>query len=259
MSGNAAGGSFLFTSDGRAVIGILPLSEQYHHPGGIQALGSVVAVGTDQFQGSDSEVRFFDFRDPRAPQELKHLKIFRKIQRAESVGWVRIPQGPMAGRILLVAGSRQTRELTFYRSTGVDLFNLETRFEKIADWEGPHAPKRLPNYQALNLVAQCDGKIFLIGTIKRRLFFDLLPWGGEDYLDLLEVAIDPAAPQPEVSFRRVQHRTFKLTQANLSAGGGILYDEREHRFTLLATDFWPRTAGEGRKLTLEQLGPSAPE
>lgn len=270
LSGNAGGGSYLYavrmgTQPDRGewtrnvacsgkrcqvpgddeMISVTHLSAKYHHPGGIQAFGDIVAVGVDYKHGKPSFVRFFDYKDPARPRELIHARIFRKNLKADAVAITRVPSGWHKGKLLVVVHSNRAEQLDFYLSNGSDLRDPSLRFELHASWRAKARHMKLPHYQAIHLVAQCDGALYLFGTIKTKPFFGL-PWGGKDWLHAYQVELDafdadrdPVTGNPNPFLIRTDEKHFKLKTSYFSAGAGVFVDPWDGALRVYATDYWP--------------------
>ena len=288
MSGNASGGSYLYVAQMQSqaedslwksnvkckgstcsipskdmIYKIVHLSKKYDHPGGIQSVGDFVVVGTDISinDSKGSEVRFFDLRDPNNPNELTHLKISREGRlRTDAVAAIKLRGGRHDG-LYLVAAMALKAKITFYLSTHTNLLDPQNRFEKYADWNAkdnfkPH------DFQAIQLVQQCDGELYLIGAYKSKPLFGL-PWGGKDWLDTFTVRLDvhgykydaeTGNPVPWIEPYKNLHMTLK--QSFFTAGAGVYVDEQTQKLAAYATDYWPlNPAIRDTTLRFEQFSP----
>jgi len=233
MSGNARDGAFLYIASGRQneFARVIQLDGEFPHPGGIQAVGSLVAVGTDNDQGP-SLVRFIDVAVPKEPRELHHLNIARSFADAEEVGITRLIDGPMKGRYALVVGASDNTRLTFYLSNQANLESPQTRFEMLAEWKQGPGKKTLPNYQALQFVTQCDGQLFLVGSFKTSFIF------GDDYLDVYR--LDLPKGKSEIKMTQVLRKHMICNHCSLRAGGGLFIEPTNGDLHFYGTGFWTR-------------------
>lgn len=279
MSGNARGGAYLYVgkmgslspdggwssnaecspdSEGKprcstpeedSLSSIVHLSREFGHPGGLQSVGSLVAVGVDRGANKPSQIRFIDVSRPEAPLELHHLRIERTIHRAETVGATRILSGPRAGHYLVVVGAAKTRHLTFYLSSRTDLIDPENRFEEASFWTKGTDGVKLPNYQAVQLLTQCDGEVFLLGT---RGAHRVLRKG---YIDVHRLSFGDTRNFP--SIEPATRKRLDCKTCYLDAGAGVHVDKGSGLLRYYSTDYWPR--GRNRPdaaLRFEEFGPS---
>jgi hypothetical protein len=167
------------------------LSPPLRHAGGIQLLGDFLAVGVeDNQQKTRSEVQFWNVAEPARPVILPHLTIRRqgapKEQTAGAVGLV-----ARAADHLLVVANWDSRALDFYVSNGKPLADTACRFDLALSWHDRLAektgwkPDRLFGaYQAINLLADSQGGLFLIGFQTSAV--------GADIADLFSVDLNAA-------------------------------------------------------------------
>lgn len=262
LSGNADGGSYLYVvqmgtqpPSGRwlasstnlakdTVLQVIPLCSSLSHPGGMQSVGRIVAVGIDTEQGRPSEVRFFDFNDPLLPVELGHLTIRRQSLRAESIALTKLATGPNRGRYLAAVSAEQTGKLTFYLSSSPDLLDPMTRFELYSTFRKSPLLS-LPNHQAIQFLNQCDGKLFVLGSYKSAPLLGL-PWGGKDRLELYSVDLlpfmaetDPETGNPRPRLDPLRSKHMRCDSCFFSAGGGVYVESNTRDLKFYSTDFWP--------------------
>lgn len=288
MSGNADGGSYLYVAQMKSqpeegfwksnvkcngskcaspakdmIYKIINLSRKYVHPGGIQSVGDFVVVGTDMAinKSKGSEVRFFDLRNPNDPRELTHLKIKREgTLRTDAVAALKLRGGRHDGHYLVAAMALRSK-ITFYLSTHTNLLDVDNRFEKYADWNSKDNFTPY-DYQAIQLVQECGGEIYLVGTFKTKPLFGL-PWGGKDWLDTFTVRLDvhgykydpeTGNPVPWIEPYRNLHMTLK--HSLFTAGGGVYVDSQTQKLLAYSTDYWPLNARKrDTVLKFEQFAP----
>jgi hypothetical protein len=185
-----------FPSDGR--------SPPLRHAGGIQLAGDVLAVGLEDNQlKTRSEIQFWNVARPGQPVQLPHLTIRRsgapEDKTAGAVGIVK-----RKNDYLVAAGNWDSRAIDFYTSNGKPLDDPLCRFELAVRWRDDAADKKdwqpdkvFGEYQALNLAADANENLFLIGPHT----------GGNDVVDLF--AIDLRA-QPDKLLRKLASKSMRL-------------------------------------------------
>ena len=198
----------VFPGDGR--------SPPLRHAGGIQLLGNLLVVGLeDNQQKTRSEIQFWNVAKPEQPVQLKHLTIRRsgvpKDKTAGAVGIVKREKDH-----LLAVANWDSRAIDFYASNGKPLDDPNCRFELEVRWRAASAEKEnwqpdkvYGKYQALNLIADAEQNLFLIGPHTA---------SGKDFLDLF--AIDMRA-EPNRLLRKLKSKRIQLPLSNhfLYAGG----------------------------------------
>ena len=172
----------------------------YAHAGGMQALGQVVAVGLEEATMGGiptSKVVFVNAANPGSPGWIS-AEVTRD-STSGNVGMAKLGDGTY----LLMVGNYNSRQLTFYQSTGTDIFNPGV-FNTVATIANPYPQ----NWQSSQLVTQCDGALFVVAS------------GTGGTIDgLLRVArIDPYLGY----FTGVAYKTLQQSHAygELGAGGG---------------------------------------
>lgn len=130
------------------------------HAGGIQALGSVLAVPYEHKQGQ-SRVVLYDVADPVRPRILYELDRSdvpapSEPGHASAVALTRLADG----RLLMIVGVRSSSVLDIYVSNHADLAAPELRFIRVGTLEDAIEGR----FQSHNLVTQCDGTLYLVGA-----------------------------------------------------------------------------------------------
>ena len=188
----------------------------YMHPGGVQAVGDLLVIGTEDPinnpGASDATVLFVDVRDPENPEFLGQLDIEDAGDDAGSdpVGLTVVKDGDGNQRYLLVtAGGPANKEVRFYRSPVItepfaldpDNWELVRRSGYVTittcmggsylvdsprNWPIGTGPFDTGQHQMFGLVRQgdLDGPLFLIGG--RRSGAVVNPLANE-YLDIYRV------------------------------------------------------------------------
>ena len=130
------------------------------HAGGIQALGSVLAVPYEHKQG-ESRVVLYDVADPARPRILYELDRSDVPEpsapgHASAVALARLADG----RLLMIVGVRSSKVLDIYVSNHADLSEPGLHFTRVGTLEDAIEGR----FQSHNLVTQCDGTLFFVGA-----------------------------------------------------------------------------------------------
>lgn len=134
----------------------------YWHSGGIQILGNILAVPVEEWKKLKiARIHFFDFSDVLNPKELPIFIDIPKTK-AGAVLFYRFPDGKY------LVGSYDEITINFYFSKTENLFDgfeLKPRFsfEPKKFNIGERKPFKF-GAQAVNLISQCDGKLFMVLT-----------------------------------------------------------------------------------------------
>jgi hypothetical protein len=187
-------------------------SPPLRHAGGIQLLDNVLVVGLeDNQQKTRSEIQFWDVAAPDKLVRLDHLTIRRAGEaKDKTAGAVGIVQ--RAKDHLLAVANWDSRAIDFYASNGKALADGACRFAFHVRWQDASAEKSAwrPDavfgaYQAVNLVSDADGKLFLIGlhTARDKDFVDLfaLDMNQKPEQLLQKLAAKPMRLEPGGHFR----------------------------------------------------------
>jgi hypothetical protein len=197
------------------------------HAGGIQAMGSAVAVPVEREgePNGPSAVYFFDVGDPSGPPRRTGPVLRRSGTAAGTASLARLADG----RLLLAVGGWSARPVDLYVSrdvfTGLDALELLhlDRVEKATLEQGTWGA-----YQSLNFVTECDtGRLYLIG---------LYHSAGEDRAHLHAFEND-ALGTARIRLSNAKRLLTSLwggdvgssprpslTQANAKAAGGVYID-----------------------------------
>lgn len=148
-------------SNGDGVTASVLLSEgmsEYFHPGGFQAVGSIVFAGFDNRQESIVEV--WDVSDPTAPTRMRRLDPdLTQRHRALALGVV---TGPHGEYLLAVQGNEGVVYFYLERDAGPRLvFDSAGVFDPGA--RSPGFRMQWQSYTGFNLVAETGGKFYLVG------------------------------------------------------------------------------------------------
>lgn len=162
----------------------------WHHAGGMQILGDILAVPLENKVGVDSEIGkvvFFDVSQPESPVELP-VSLELSSHEAGVVGLTRLGDG----RFLLVVTWGDNKTVEFYRSNGNDFkapgfaFTLHDTWSSTEVKNSAHGwPTGKTSYQGLTLVNQTDGRLFMVGGRNTSAIVPVVI--GEDRLGLYEI------------------------------------------------------------------------
>ncbi len=185
----------------------------FDHAGGMQAIGSVLAVPYEDHRAS-SRVVLYDVRDPARPARL-HVLDRSDVRppsnpgQASSTGIAKLADG----RYLLVVGVKSSKILDFYVSTTTSLRDPALRFV----WFHTRSGGLVGGFQSLNFVTQCDGTLFLVGTHNTSL---PPPQLGDDHVHWYRVSLSGST----VSLEQVGERHAYCHACNFAAAAGVYTD-----------------------------------
>jgi hypothetical protein len=221
-----------FLEDG--VIVQVPRLPEFHHAGGMQALGNFLAVGVERSDVRDpvtheivepgaSLALFYDLSDPRSPRkldtEIDHTDL------ANAAGAL-IMGRLLDGRILVGIGRGDSAVIDFYVSGGTELEGAV--FAHFDTWSKGELRTDIGDddfgdYQSVNLVTQCDGTLFLVGTHQNG-------FSGQDFADTfrLENGTGNDVVITKVASRHLVCDDIGEQQCNLDAAGGVYLDPEGH-------------------------------
>jgi hypothetical protein len=198
----------------------------YTHAGGLQASGNLLAVPLESSpSGENGRVVFYDMATPWSPVRLPVS------QSGQTMGVGTASLAKLSdGRFLLILGRANANTLEFYRSTDVDLRSAAAGFVPLDTWSEGELRSTLGdwefgNYQNLDLVTQCDGSLFLVGT-------HLNSYNGEDWIDLFRlteeygqaVLTKVAKKHLYCGYPSPGYDSGTNRQCNLDAAGGVYVD-----------------------------------
>lgn len=186
------------------VVESVVISTEYNHPGGMQAIGKYLFVGSDGNIGHGRNTALFTLWDMTKNLAQPDNPVFGfelPGQNANSVGIVRLEDG----RYLMVRALLDARELEFYisRSSNIEENESELWWELWDWWHFGELQTELGNnkewadlscgdipfighaagYQNTNLVTDCrDGRLYLIASHGR-----CPAGGGGDFVDVFRI------------------------------------------------------------------------
>lgn len=224
---------------GDSVIAELPMEPGLRHAGGIQAIGPLLLVPYDG--GGGSRVVIYDMADPAHPERVTHLDHGdvgppSDPDQAASVGVVRLADG----RYLLVVGVHSSKWLDVYVTRQPSL-RAPGGFERVAAAKGP----AVGGFQNLNLVAQCDGTIYLVGAHNTAF---PPPSLGHDHLHWYRLTADGRG----LLLEEEGEVRMKCERCNYGAGGGV-YVDPARRLVVYGVEFW--SSGGRPRVSVEEFSP----
>jgi len=200
------------------------IDEKEEHPGGIQVMGNILAVG------AGDEVHFYDLADPPNPVHLgpddpdAHdgvgFTIYREGLSGSSTSMAKLADG----RYMLVVSNTDADPLTFYISNQPDDLDLSEGFSIFEVWKGDELDDHdWSAYQSINLVTDChQGELYLIGTHNTgKIFF------GKDFADLFRVDYKEDTNDIEITKESKLHTYCDYRgkkHCNFDAAGGVYVD-----------------------------------
>ena len=186
----------------------------FDHAGGIQALGTLLAVPNEQKDAHATRIEFFDVSNPPTP--LLSSILFRSGLVSDEAGAVALTR-LQDGKLLMAVGRVESFWIDFYVSNGT---TPGSGWQHLYSWHRSALFSNISNrnygdYQNLNFVTRCgDGALYLVGMHQDG---DL--WGA-DFVDLFRVTWNGHLRQ--ASLLKVANRQLSCDgQCNLDASGGV--------------------------------------
>jgi hypothetical protein len=222
-----------------AVVRVIALDRGLWHPGGISALGDVLAVGLDG--NGPSRVMFFHMADPENPTRFPARADIQRPSRAKSsaVALAKIPDRGYLCAVWWEDGDADPEgRIDFHVSRGTDL--RDGFLDEWVRWEfdqalGDDRPE--PRYQSVNFVTADDmdagdGRIrlYLIGTENDAAGAPVQ--NGRNWADLFEVLVDPAifgdpaGHEPRLTLRKSKEFHAPREYCNFDAAAGVYVSRR---------------------------------
>jgi hypothetical protein len=205
------------------IAAVVPHETGFDHAGGMQLAGNVLAVPFEG--GGASKVVLYDLATPLAPvrlaNEVDHTSLAAE---AGTASLAKLADG----RFLLIIGRADANILDFYVSRGTDV--RTTGFDRFDTWDEDELESELcdddddcdeefGNYQNVNLLPQCDGGLYLVGTHKNSIT-------TEDFIDLYRIENGSGAEVRIVKVAK-HHLTCGyggVNHCDFDAAGGIYVD-----------------------------------
>jgi len=211
-------------------------SPPLRHGGGIQLVGDILVIGVEDNQlKTRSEIQFWNVANPQELVQLKHLTIRRrgepKDKTAGAVGMVQRENDH-----LLAVANWDSRAIDFYVTNGKRLddpqcqFSLDTRWQvDVADKSDWQPDQTYGAYQSINLVADTNGNLYLIGFQTDA--------GNKDLVDLFSI---DATRAPSHRLRKLASKHIQLQGENrFRFSGGIWIDQNSLGILSSERDFGP--------------------
>ena len=223
------------------VVAELPGEAGLTHGGGLQVVGNILGMPLDGKGGS--RVVLYDIKTPEAPRRLAVLDHTdaqppSDPHQAANVGITRLKDG----RYLLVIGVHSSKVLDFYVSTTTSLRDSALAFVRLAT----ETSGVVRGFQSLNLVTQCDGAIYLVGTHNTAI---PPPSMGKDFVRWYRL-VSPGAGR--VQFESPGSKHLQCRRCNFGAGGGLYLDAHGG---LLVYGVEHLNSGPGHSVVVEEFGP----
>jgi hypothetical protein len=219
------------------VIRVVDIDEKNWHAGGIQAVGSIVAIPV-YGSAPGSEIRFFDFENPEEPVELADIRLIKPDIAAKAVAMTRLPNDHFIvmvwdDRVLDFHYSHTTDILAGFRKRPVRVHNetVEGTFQP-----GGGGQSGRGSYQSINFVRDTTGAIYFVAGRNKEKASPT--FHGDDILDLYKVWWpDQFGEEVRIQFVKQKKMYCYNQQANFGAGIGIYVDDEQHMF-LYSSSHW---------------------
>lgn len=217
------------------IVRVVPQDWGYDHGGGLQSVGHFLAVPLEA--SGKSKVIFYSLANPEQPVRLHELdhSVVNGVGGIGEAGTASVTK-LADGRYLLIIGRRDTNALDLYLSSSADLaapgfqyFGTWTRSRGVSSTIGDFTWGK---YQSVNLVNQCDGTLFLVGTHNN----GDIAW--QDWADLYRLSVDEASRGiglTKVAKKRIYCGYNGTNHCNLDAAAGV-YVAPDQSLMLYATE-----------------------
>jgi hypothetical protein len=250
------------------VVGTGWISNDQPHPGGIQVMGDILAVGTG------NTVRFYDLADPLPDGQPGEA--LGELDRGDKTGSTTSLAQLYDGSFLLAVSTSDAKSLDFYTADFIG-----SGFQHFYEWE-PSGDDLVSDdrffydwdaFQSLNFVTDCsNGRLYLVGTsnLNKTASSIWIPyqwpwtWGevkywpdGQEWASLYEVRKEA----DRVILTKVAEREFdcriawqagRKKQCNFDAAAGV-YVDPNHQLYLYATEH--ASGGPGNTVKLTEFRP----
>jgi len=214
----------------------------FNHPGGIQTIGSYVAVPV--YNGV-AEVHFYNYKQGFEPAACPDIKI-EKANRAYSVGITNISNEEGEFYILAVGVDSGGKRFDFYRSAPLNrpIDHNECYFKRLGRWEF----EELSYPNSISLIADEGETIYFLGLHTSGIKGDL--GIGEDWVDLYRVDMDESEQPTRIKLTKLAnfHATCREGPAFRWGGSALVKTETELR--LFACERQPQQRGAVIRLNM---------
>ncbi|HWM94883.1 MAG TPA: hypothetical protein VN493_29280 [Thermoanaerobaculia bacterium] len=194
------------------VVSTIPVPDGFHHGGGMQAAGGIVALPVEEGPGN-GRILLYDFNSGLTSTPF--ATIVGLNGEAGTASLVKLA----GGNHMLILGQSHANRLEVFRSTSSDIrspWNQWNRVDVWESWEMGGAP--WGDFQNLNFVTDCnDGQLYLIGT-------HLDGFSGalhDDYARLYRVHTNGHMQLEHISSRHFYCSNDGSRECNFDASGGI--------------------------------------
>lgn len=225
-----------------------PHVPSYEHAGGFQLNGTVMAVPYEEDR--KSRIYFYLIDDPENPVKLSE-EVIRPHDSAGTASLTKLEDD----HFLLIVGGRHATTLDFYISQSKNILSPKFPKKPLMRWDKsmpilstlPDGDVGYYSYQNLNLITQCDGTLYLIGS-------DYYIPGNQDRLDLFRLnVIDETTIQlTKVGKKALVCDDFDEMQCDFDAAGGA-YIDPEGRLYYYATE--AKNDGPYNTITMKEFRP----
>lgn len=192
-------------------------AEGWDHAGGIQALGSLLAVPNENHSVPwQTQIDFFNMSESGEPTFVGVLGT--NVLQSEEAGAVALAR-LQNDRILMAVGRTESFMLDFYISGPNSIAqwsHVDTFWRSNAHTALPDGDTDFGDYQGINFVTRCsDGAIFLVGTHRDGDTF------GNDWVDLWQVEFDGNNSNDSWLTKVAARHVDCDGNCNMDAGGGV--------------------------------------
>ena len=221
----------------------------FNHTGGTQALGRYAALPLENGI-HPSRIVMYDVADPAVPQRLSTFIRDPAHKEAGAVGFTKLGDGTY----LMAIAHADANEIAWYASNTLTGWSEGRRIavtgaESYRDRDPGYVHEH-GSYQSVNLVTQCDGSLFLLGTYntaKSTL--------GGDYVDAWQIGITGTHPGASIRLSWAGRRHLYCTheeerQCNLAAAGGT-YVDPDGQLIVYSTEH--RADGPGARANVKMM------
>jgi hypothetical protein len=216
------------------------------HTGGLSMLGPILAVPIHGGSPRQAKIVFYDLGNPEEPRKLP-VEIDRPSRKASAVALTRLATGRYLAAVVAAFDGRPLR-VDFYLSRTQALedgFAPEPATWLVSEVQArPGQERTFDHFQAINIVRQADGRLFLVGFHNTFASASALP--GRDYADLYEVvfpeesihAEHPRLEKPVIV--KIANRMMRCTggYCNMDAAAGLYIDPHTLTLSVYAAAGW---------------------
>lgn len=214
----------------------------FNHPGGIQTIGSYIAVPV---YNGDVEVHFYNYKRGLEPAACPVIQI-EEANRAYSVGITNVSNEEGEFYILAVGVDSDGKQIDFYRSGPVDrpIDHEECSFKRLGRWE--FEDLSYPN--SISLIADEGESIYFIGLHTSGIKADL--GIGEDWVDLYRVDFDESEQPARITLTKLAKFHAICREGPAFRWGGSALVKTETELRLFACERQPQQQGSVIRLNM---------